>query len=387
MLLPIGTDRPLSRPTVINHALVAVNVAVFLAGLVAERFAGDAFEQIAGPLILDPERFRVWTLVTYAFLHGGFMHLLGNMVFLWVFGPNVEDRLGRIGYLAFYLLGAAISGGMHALFNGAPVVGASGAIAGVTGAYLVLFPRTQIKTVVIFFLIGVYEIPAWWFIGGQIAWNLFMEAGGLSGNIATLAHLGGYGYGAAVSAALLGSGLLKREVYDLFTISRQARRRREFREVQYQRRRAELAGKNPDMALKPRSADEASIDAVAALRAEIADKLESGEAPAAASAYRTLMERHSAVPGAALLPRRTQYDIANALFAAGDHATALSAYDTFLAGYPKDPEIPTVRLMVGVICARYLNDPVRAKKEIVAAKPDLTDGHLALAAELLEELG
>jgi membrane associated rhomboid family serine protease/TolA-binding protein len=387
VLIPLGTDRPLSRPTVVNHVLIGVNIAIFLMGVAAERFAPQQWDAMLQMFALHPARLAIWTFLTYAFLHGGLMHLLGNMVFLWVFGPNVEDRLGRLGYLAFYLAGAAAAGGLHVIFETAPVVGASGAIAAVTGAYLVLFPRTRIKTLWILILIGIFEIPAWWFIGGQIVFNLFLQATGASGRIATLAHLGGYGFGFGVAMLLLATGLLRREVYDMFSLSKHAARRRQFRELSYQRQKAIREGKNPELALKPKLVDDAVSDAIAKLRADVSERLEQEDPAGAIAAYKQLLNEHRGVAGSGLLPRRTQYDIANALFAAGEHQTAAIAYELFLSGYPTDPEAPVMQLMLGVISARYLNDPVRAKQEVSAALPRLPDGHRGLAKEILAELG
>src|SRR5262245_16325094 len=124
-----------------TYVLVGVNVVVYCIGVALERAWPDQFERVQNLFILTPGGSRPWSFITYAFLHGNLMHILGNMVFLWVFGPNVEDRFGRIGFLLFYLGGAAASGGLHAMFDSNPVLGASGAIAAVTGAYLVLFPR------------------------------------------------------------------------------------------------------------------------------------------------------------------------------------------------------------------------------------------------------
>jgi membrane associated rhomboid family serine protease len=333
--------------------------------------------------VLGREHFRWWNLLSYAVLHANLMHLLGNMVFLWVFGPNVEDRLGRIGYAAFYLFGAAIAGGLHILFDPHPVLGASGAIAAVTGAYLVLFPHTRIKTLVLFFFIGVYEIPAWWIIGAQIAWNFFSQAthgANLDGNVAILAHLAGYGWGIGVGMLLLATGLLKREPFDLFTISRQAVRRRQFREVHFQQARAIEQGRTA------RKSDPATAEVIAEARAEVTSRIPE-DLPGAAAAYRRLLERHGSSPGAALLNRRLQYELANYLFGSGDHQTAATAYQLFMDGYPNDSELPVVRLMLGLINARYLNDPIRAKQEIGQALPDLPEGQRALARELLAELG
>ncbi len=381
MIIPLGTDRPLRRPTLINHGLIGVNLLAHVAKEVLERFAPERFEQVFEALWLNPQEFAPWALLTYAFLHGGLLHLLGNMVFLWVFGPNVEDRFGRVGYLLFYFGGAVVAGGLHALFEPAPVVGASGAIAAVTGAYLVLFPHTMIRCFVWFFVIGAFSIPAGWFIGGQIAYNVLMQATDLRGGVAVLAHLGGYGFGIAISMGLLGTRILPREPYDLFTMSRQAARRRQFREIHYHQERA--AGRPPE---SRSGLDAAQADALAAARSEVSGLISAGNLPGAAAAYRRLLESRG-VQGA-LLSRKVQYDLANHLFQSGDHQTAATAYDLFLKGYPNDSEIPVVRLMLGLISARYLNDPIRAKSEISTAMPNLPEGeHRSLAKELLAELG
>jgi membrane associated rhomboid family serine protease len=376
------------RPTVVTYALVAINILVFAAERILFRSNEQLHERLFGELLFDPQRLRVWMPITYAFLHGGLLHLLGNMVFLWVFGPNVEDRFGRIGFLLFYLLGGIAAALIHAAVYQQPMVGASGAIAAVTGAYLVLFPHTTIRTLLFFFLIGIFHIPAWWFIGARIIWDLFAEALRVSGNVATLAHLGGYGFGIGVSMLLLWTGLLRREPYDLFTISKQARRRRHFRELNDQRNRHAQRGQNPDQATRPGRLKEATAEAIASARAEVATRMAEENLPAAAAAYRQLLERHAAMPGATLLNRRLQYDIANVLFKLGEHQTAAIAYEQFLKGYPTDPEVHNVRLILGLINARYLNDPVRAKQEIAAALEGLGPGPQEdLARELLAELG
>lgn len=390
MLIPLGTDRSLRRPTLVNLALVGLNIALFVAGQILERSDPKLFAAIQEQLVLDPHHFRWWNLVTYAFLHAGFMHVLGNMVFLWVFGPNVEDRFGRVGYAAFYLAGGAIAGGLHCLFESHPVLGASGAVAAVTGAYVVLFPHTRIKTLVLFFFIGVYEIPAWWIIGTQIAWNFYAQAmhgrGDDVGRVATLAHLGGYGWGVVVSMVLLATHLLAREPYDLFTISRQAVRRRQFREAHFQQARALEQSRAAEQAARGRKSDPVAAELIAEARADVSTRIPE-DMPGAAEAYRRLLGKHGVAPAAALLNRRLQYELANYLFESGDPQTAATAYQLFLDGYPNDSELPVVRLMLGLINARYLNDPVRAKQEIGKALPDLPEGQRGLARELLAELG
>jgi membrane associated rhomboid family serine protease len=134
------------------------------------------------------------SLLFSLFMHGSWLHLLGNMLFLWIFGNNIEDRLGRIKFILFYLLcgiGASLA---HVLFNLnslTPVIGASGAVSGVMGAYLALFPTARVRTLVfLFILVTTMDIPAAVFL---VIWFIFqfLSAGGGSG-IAWLAHVGGF---------------------------------------------------------------------------------------------------------------------------------------------------------------------------------------------------
>ena len=146
------------------------------------------------------------TLVTSMFLHGGILHLAGNMLFLWIFGTNVEDAMSRLRYVAFYLLGGLAAIGLQIAIDPSspvPTVGASGAIAAVLGGYILLYPRARIVTVVfIIFFFTLIELPAWvmlglWFleqalVGGA---SLAQPAGGEGGGVAYFAHIGGFLFG------------------------------------------------------------------------------------------------------------------------------------------------------------------------------------------------
>jgi membrane associated rhomboid family serine protease len=166
----------------------------------------------AEPITIDQ---AVWwvTLLTSMFMHGGILHIAGNMLFLWVFGNNIEDRLGRVKFLLFYLLAGLIAVYTQALIDTsstAPTIGASGAIAGVLGAYALLFPRARVLTLIfIIFFVTLVEIPALillavWFILqfvpalGQVA----VETGGGEG-VAYFAHVGGFVFGLAVAGVIL----------------------------------------------------------------------------------------------------------------------------------------------------------------------------------------
>lgn len=141
------------------------------------------------------------TLFSSMFVHANFLHIAGNMWFLWIFGDNVEDALGRVGYLLFYLVSGLVAAGSQVLTNTdsyVPMVGASGAIAGVLGAYLVLYPWGRVRTLVLLFiLIQIIDVPALLFLGLWFLLQVFVPQGG----VATMAHLGGFIAGALFALA------------------------------------------------------------------------------------------------------------------------------------------------------------------------------------------
>lgn len=154
---------------------------------------------------------KSWLLSVFVamFLHGGWLHIGGNMLFLWVFGNNVEDRLGRIPFLLFYLAGGVAATALQVAFGPSsviPNVGASGAIAAVLGAYVILFPRARVTTLVIFFFISVVELPAALVLIGWFALQLFQGVGELgrevNSSVAYWAHIGGFAFGALAALAL-----------------------------------------------------------------------------------------------------------------------------------------------------------------------------------------
>lgn len=359
-----------------TYALVALNVLVYVGAILSDGRSEDGSDVYQ--LALHPESMRWWALVTYQFLHAGIWHLAGNMLFLWCFGPNVEDRFGRFWFVLFYLLGGCAAGLVHSAVSAHPVVGASGSIAAVTGAYLVLFPRTHVKVFFFLLFIGVFQLPAAWFLGASIAWDILFNSGAGSG-VAVAAHLGGYGFGGGVSFALLGLKLIPRESYDLFSLAKQAHRRRVFKDQVAQGRSA-WSHQHQLHAAGERPADARG----AAERAALFQAISAGDGGAMDRAYRALLE----VEPSGSLPRDSLLELANRLYGAGSQELAASAYESFLRQYPKDGESSMVRLMLGMLCARRLNDPIRAKALLHEAQSGrLTEGQRELAAQLLEELG
>lgn len=212
-MIPLRDTIPARRFPIVNTALIGLNVLVFLFEAALGSDQQGQFIQIWG---LVPARswqaggLGGWLpLFTSMFLHGGWWHLISNMLALYIFGDNVEDRLGHLRYLLFYLLGGLVAGGAHLLANSGspiPTVGASGAIAAVLGAYLVLYPRARVVTLVfVFYFIRIVEVPAliylgFWFIS-QLFNGLFalgtadvLQAGG----VAWWAHIGGFVFGLAL---------------------------------------------------------------------------------------------------------------------------------------------------------------------------------------------
>ena len=385
MLFPLGTDRRLSRPTRVTYGLLALNVVVFLWQFFHSSSDPESYRQIEQQLWLVRGDFNFHALITYQFMHAGWIHLLGNMLFLYVFGLNVEDRLGRIGFVFFYLVGGIVAGLAHIADSHAPVVGASGAISAVTGAFLALFPRTRLRVLLMFFFIGVFWIPAWWLIALAIAKDLVFQGFAGRDNVARLAHLGGYAYGFALCFALLWWKVIPRETYDLFSIGRQAKRRREFREIANQSGSpwASDIPKNSRESKRDeqrRALDEAAMDE----RTQISALIAEGRLDESADRYGKAIDHFQNFA----LPREVLIAIGNHFFSQGRYELAADAYGRMIDRFPNDAETPRAMLMLALVNARYLNDPIRAK-ELVARVEDrnLDSQYRDLLETLKSELG
>jgi membrane associated rhomboid family serine protease len=198
-LFPLKDDIPSSRAPVVNILFITVNILIFL----FEASLGPQLQPFLLTYGLVPAHFQFSHLFTSMFLHGGWAHVLGNMLYLWIFGDNVEDRLGHVGYFFFYLICGVAAGYAHVLTNAGstvPTVGASGAIAGVLGAYLVLYPRARVLTVLPILPLTTTYIPAGFFLGIWFVLQIFSGAMQLgmaqTGGVAFLAHVGGFIAGA-----------------------------------------------------------------------------------------------------------------------------------------------------------------------------------------------
>jgi membrane associated rhomboid family serine protease len=248
-VIPIRDANPTRRLPVITLALIAANVAIFLlwqpsfggegqqqefyycqaeipfevtnqvnlaqGGSAARRAIDDDLGPGAGTDVqaalrqLCPDKSWLASVFVAMFLHGGWLHLGGNMLFLWVFGNNVEDRLGYVVYPLFYVLGGLAATGVQIAFDPSstiPSLGASGAIGAVLGAYWVMFPGARVTTLVFFFFITVIEVRAALVLGAWFILQLVSGVGGLgsnvNGGVAFWAHVGGFAFGAIVALLL-----------------------------------------------------------------------------------------------------------------------------------------------------------------------------------------
>lgn len=218
-MLPLSDHNPRRTFPVVNVLLIIANVLMFF----WEISLGYDIEPVLGRVAFIPARFwytpsllpSVMSMLISMFLHGGWMHLGGNMLYLWIFGDNIEDRLGHARYFIFYLACGFAATLAHAVMNPnsrVPSIGASGAIAGVLGAYLLLFPRARITTLIPFFIfITIREIPAIIVLGLWFVLQLFVgvQSFGIApteeaGGVAYFAHIGGFVAGMALIALMGG---------------------------------------------------------------------------------------------------------------------------------------------------------------------------------------
>jgi len=200
-MIPLRSTERVHAATAVTGILIAINVLIFLYQFSMDQSAVTLFDERWG-LVPDAISGNLQTLLTSMFLHGSWLHLLGNMLFLWVFGRNVEDLIGGGRFLVLYLccgLAAAILQVVTNPYSRVPTIGASGAIAGVMGAYLIKFPRARIVTLVLFVIFfTTIEIPAWAMLIWWFVIQLFSGLGSLAstdysgGGIAWFAHVGGF---------------------------------------------------------------------------------------------------------------------------------------------------------------------------------------------------
>ncbi len=208
-MIPIRDDQPSFSTPFVNYFLIVANVAIYLWQTSLEFQSPRAADALVREFGVVPHRTlailtghshagieaAILPLFTSMFLHGSLLHVAGNMLFLWIFGDNVEDYLGHFNYLVFYFISGIAAGLTHILLNlnsSMPTIGASGAIAGVMGAYFILYPKARVLT---WFFVFILWLPAWLVLGYWFVLQFLMTSQYATSGVAVWAHLGGFAVG------------------------------------------------------------------------------------------------------------------------------------------------------------------------------------------------
>lgn len=384
-MIPVGTDVRLRRRPVGNWILIALNVlAFFLTSGPEESPINRALPPLSGALPSLHE------YITYQFRHGDSGHLFGNMIFLWIFGNAVCDRMGSLAYCVFYLAGGVVAGVIYAQFNTSALVGASGAIAGVTTAFLALYPRVHVMLLAWPLILTPFQLPAMIVIVFKIIlWDNIIApklGGGIYSPVAYSAHLGGYAYGLTVALTLLATRALPRNQFDLLALWNRWRRRTGLTTDVVL---PDLAGGPFPKQVSVRESGSRPIEIpklspADQLREDIVDRLSQRDVDEALALHERLMR----MDADQVLPRQHQLEIANYLARQQRYVEAAKAYEGYLSAYPSAADSGQVRLFAGMIYGRYLSDTLRAAQHLRAALPLLTtDSQRQLAEAELARLG
>lgn len=392
ILIPLRTDSPIRRTPMANYALIAANILVFLVTYdftpprrsplsSALAVPSGPLREAFGPyrLMLEGADPQLHQLFSYQFLHDGWQHLLGNMLFLWVFGNSVNAKMGQIAYVLFYLSCGVLAGATYLTISDSPMLGASGAIAGVTMAFLVLFPKSRTSFFYWFFVIGYFELPSMILIVVKVIIYDNMIEPLLSGatGVAYSAHISGYIAGLGIAVLLLLVRAVPRDQFDLLALWKRAYQRRAFAHAVANDPMADVRAQYGRMARTDSSSrsglgkapDVGVLDRVADVRREITEAMRANDLAAASRGYLDMV----ALDPGLVLPRHHQLDVANALANQQQYAQAVEAYEKYLAHYPTADHCEEARLMLGIIYAKHLKQYDRAEAHLLACRDALTD--------------
>jgi membrane associated rhomboid family serine protease len=369
VILPIRTESAVRRQPSMNIAIMSVNALCFI--MLSEGLGGDAiaafkqnylFFQSRGPALHQ--------FFTYQFLHADMWHLLGNMLFLWVFGNSVNSKMGNGPYLLFYLGGGVFAAWGYALFNPdfSYLLGASGAVAAITTAYLALFPRSRVTVLVwLFIFIQFFQLPAMIIIGLKIiVWdNIIAPSLSQADQVAHGAHLAGYFFGFIGALGMLLFRAVPRDQFDILAVWKRWKKRRDWASAMSGPAGA-AQGKYGTVARKisydPKQSAEhdAKLDAISEKRGRIAAAISQSNVTEACSLYDELVADN---PGQCM-SEREQLDIAREYYATDRFAQAVAAFGRFVECYPDSIEASNVQMLVGIIYARDLKDYENAETHL-----------------------
>jgi membrane associated rhomboid family serine protease len=388
VFIPLGTNLDTShsaarRPYAL-WAIVALNLVIHAVVLVGIRRDDARVLDLFDTLSLSARGFLWWQPISYQFLHdpSGITHVASNMIFLLAFGRVVEGRLGHLGFATLYLVGGALAGLLQIALTKGTVIGASGSVSVVAGAFLALHPRGSVHG---FWLLPPMRVrtSAAWLLGLYAAIDLvntFTDAfGATRTGIGTVAHLGGLVFGLGVCVALLGLGVLPRNDFDLFFLMRQWKRRRDMRAA------TAVAGTGIADGLVAARVRADAADQMTpkerTLRTTLAAAHRERDYVLCAQLYRELLQ----IAPTAAVPAEIQLDIANELARAGDAHAARAAYARFVERFRDHRSAADARLMLAVIELRRLGDKAAARATLDGLNPNLLSNEQSTLARTLRE--
>lgn len=375
LAIPIRTESAVRRVPVVNLCLIGLNLLVFVV-LESGVFGGSARAK-SQALSLQSISPSLYQFFSYQFVHANWTHLLSNMLFLWVFGNSVNSKMGHGPYVMFYLAGGVFAGWGHSLFALNSLIGASGAVAAVTAAYLALFPRAHVTVLLwIVIFIQLVEVPAMIIILLKvIVWdNIVSRQFSEGDNIAYNAHLAGYLLGFIATLLLLFIRALPRDQFDILAVWRRWHQRgglaRAFgADAVGEKYSYGAVGREPAVAPEQRAAEDRYVNEVTDLRGKIAEFLEASNPAEAAAVY----ERLLAIAPTQCMSEREQLQIARELYRQSKFVEAASAFERFLECYRESSEASNVQLLLGIIYARDLRQLEAADKHLTQSMRALRD--------------
>jgi membrane associated rhomboid family serine protease len=362
-LIPIGDETPSRRPAIVTWSLLAVNTIVFLLCISRGRYG---FDEVLGRWGFVPSDFSVVTLVTSMFLHANVFHIVGNMLYLWIFGDNVEDVFGHLGFLAFYL-GTGIAAGLcHFAFNMTsirPTVGASGAISGVLGAYIVLFPHSRIRMLWWWYwYVRVFSVRAGWFLGFYFALQIVLAIMvGSESSVALWAHIGGFAAGLTVTLILFMLKVIKAPPKPAVRIdSPLARAAADAGVLRGPVDRPFQTGGAGGGVVTTRVVESGTLSADASRRIEdIFGALSGGETQKAVR----LAQLELKIPRKAAAEPWALARVADAFYQGGVHAVSFRVYEEVIRRMAADDaRLPEMKFRAAIIAARHLEDHNAARR-------------------------
>ena len=378
VIIPIRTESAVKRTPTVNYIFIGVNIFCFF--LFHRALAPDSFLAFKkNYLTLHTVAPELWQFFAYQFLHADTVHLLGNLLFLWVFGNSVNAKMGHFAYALFYVSGGAFAAWGFATFSEGPasLVGASGAIAAVTTAYLALYPRSRVTVLIwLFIFIHFIEVPAMILILVKvIVWdNIIAPNLGGSGAVAHSAHLAGYFFGFVSALIMLLIRAIPRDQFDILALWKRWNKRREFAAATAgpdgaARAQFGAAARTDTLTPEQRLAEDKRVDEISDLRSKVSTRIAEGDMTGAMPLY----EQMIAVDENQCLSQQQQLELARAYYSAGQAERAAAAFERFVVGYPRALEVEDIRLLLGIIYARDLRQYESADKHLTDSMGSLRD--------------